>query len=595
MPFDGLMTYRVARALSRDLTEGRIDKIYQPEADQILLNIRRNGQMHHLLLSASAGAARIQLTRKKAETPLSPPMFCMLLRKYLSGAVVKKIEQISFDRIVRICFEAMDEMGDRCERSLILEMMGKHSNLILTDGEDRILDSIRRVSLSMSSVRQIGPGLSYHLPTHNKKADPMELMEKPEMLDTLFADMDIHGSLEKGLYTAIYGFCPLSARELLYLAKIDSRKSIFELTQAEKDRLRDAYVMFMQRLLDQESPDQPVLYRKEDGGIYDFTPFSYRHLEGLPASEYEDLWSLLDDYYAQVGKKDVLKQKAQDLRHLVNTNLDRVRRKTALQTRQIEDTRDREKYRIYGDLITANVYQLHEGMSLCDLPNYYEEDMPLVRIRLDQNLTPAQNAQKYYARYNKLKRTDEALQVQIRDSAKEQEYLEHILSALDLADCEQDLSDIRLELHQRGYLKHDTSKSGRKQKKNLLKSVPLRFVTSEGVEGLVGKNNIQNDELTFKTARPYDEWFHVKNRPGSHVILKIQDLKENQDYTEVSILEAAGIAAYYSSGKEDMKPAVDHTRRMYVKKPAGAAPGFVRYTHERTIFVPEENIRPVQD
>ena len=312
-------------------------------------------------------------------------------------------------------------------------------------------------------------------------------------------------------------------------------------------------------------------------------------MTGTRIKSYFALDLLLDDYYARIQKTDVLKQKAQDLRHLLTTNLDRVRKKLILQEKSLEDTKDREQDRIKGDLITANVYQLKEGMSFCDLPNYYEEEMPMIRISLDPHLSPAQNAQKYYRRYNKLKRTEEALISQMASSREEKAYLESVLRTLDLSDCEQDLMDIREELGANGYLKKTV-----KGKKNLQKSKPLGFVTEEGVRGYIGKNNVQNDYLTFRLARPKDEWFHVKNIPGSHVILLLQDLVSGKDYTEKSLLQAAAEAALHSGAGEENRVTVDHTRVMYVKKPSGSKPGFVRYTHEQTIEVPAEEIKKAE-
>lgn len=599
MPFDGITVYSVTEELKKRLTGGRIDKVYQPENDQIVLNIRSLGRMYHLLLSASAGSARCQLTEKKIETPLQPPAFCMLLRKHLTGGKILEISQVHFDRIVEIVVEAMDELGDLKKKSLILEVMGKHSNLVLVDENRRILDAIRHVSITMSSVRQIGPGLTYVLPAHNHKINPMEWMlqisaqtgkEKAESLDKAFeasSDAGAQGVLVKALYTVFSGFSPLASREILFRAGIEDKEIWQDLTPERRGALVEAMTGFLQQL--KHGDMAPVMYLKEDGSILDFSLFPYDSLRGIDSRSYPDLMSLLDDYFAGAHQTDVLKQKAQDLRHLLTTNLDRVRRKLALQEKQMEDTRDREEYRINGDLITANVYQLKQGMTSCDLPDYYQESMPLRHIHLDVNLTPAQNAQKYYSRYNKMKRTEEALRIQIAEGREEEAYLLSVVSALNLSDCEQDLMDIRQELSANGYLK-----KAQKGKKNLARSKPLEFVTSEGVQGLVGKNNIQNDQLTFRSARDRDEWFHVKNIPGSHVILKIQGLEMGRDYTEQSFLEAAAQAARHSSGREGSNVPVDHTRVMYVKKPAGSKPGFVRYTHEQTIFVPADEIGKIQ-
>ena len=592
MPFDGFSAHRVAEELYELLAGGRIDKIYQPEADQIVMNIRSRGSVFHLLLCAGASSARFQLTQKKTETPLSPPMFCMLLRKHLGNGKITDISQIHFDRILRIDVEALDELGDIRTKTLILEVMGKHSNLILVDDNMRIIDSIRHVNPLMSSVRQIGPGLFYTWPTHNEKTDPLVFIEETKdrsreeinrWLDRIIAP----GPILKAVYTSFHGFSPFSSRELLFRCKVDEKEIFSELTEERKYGFYESLVTMISQLKAARGPYQ--LYVSEEGTPLDFSVIDYQSMEGTLGRSYPSLDLLLDEYYARIQKTDVLKQKAQDLRHLLTTNLDRVRKKLILQEKSMEDTKSREEDKIKADLITANVYQLKEGMSFCDLPNYYEEEMPLVRISLDPHLSPAQNAQKYYRRYNKLKRTEEALIGQMESTREEKAYLESVLAALDLSDCEQDLMDIREEMSANGYLKKTV-----KGKKNLQKSKPLGFLTEEGVKGYIGKNNVQNDYLTFRMARPRDEWFHVKNIPGSHVILLVQDLVFGKDYTEKSILQGAAQAALHSSAGEENRVTVDHTRVMYVKKPAGSKPGFVRYTHEQSIEVPAEEMKKAE-
>ena len=351
----------------------------------------------------------------------------------------------------------------------------------------------------------------------------------------------------------------------------------------EQSRICEA----MERLLIQmENASGPYfLYRDDAGKILDFSVVPYQTMAGVDTQEFASLGDLMDVYYQRSDVQDKMKQKSQDLRQLITTNLERALKKLGLQEKQMEDTKDREDDRIRGELITANVYQLKKGMNQCSLVNYYEEDMPTMEIRLDVNLTPAQNAQKYFARYNKQKRTEEALTVQIALTREEVQYLESILTAMEMADCEKDLEDIRAELYETGYIK-----KARKARKNLSVSKPIPFVTSEGVKGFVGKNNIQNDQLTFKTAGPYDEWFHVKDMPGSHVILQVAGLTLGKDYTEQSFLEAAAVAAAHSKGANGNNVPVDHAQRRYVKKPSGAKPGFVNYTHQQTIFVKAEQM-----
>ena len=582
MPFDGITTFAACRELTEALVGGRIDKMYQPEADEAVLNVRSHGKMYRLLLTANASHARLHLTQQKPETPLQPPMFCMLFRKHFTGGKISQIIQHNFDRIIEIRFEVLNELGDPCEKSIFMEIMGKHSNLILVDERGQIIDSVRHVNPLMSSVRSVQPGLPYHLPTHNQKADPMNLMPRGEV--SFGASMMAYeGPVEKGLYQTFNGLSPFAAREILARAGVDGRERFQELDMEEQSRICEA----MERLLIQmENASGPYfLYRDDAGKILDFSVVPYQTMAGVDTQEFASLGDLMDVYYQRSDVQDKMKQKSQDLRQLITTNLERALKKLGLQEKQMEDTKDREDDRIRGELITANVYQLKKGMNQCSLVNYYEEDMPTMEIRLDVNLTPAQNAQKYFARYNKQKRTEEALTVQIALTREEVQYLESILTAMEMADCEKDLEDIRAELYETGYIK-----KARKARKNLSVSKPIPFVTSEGVKGFVGKNNIQNDQLTFKTAGPYDEWFHVKDMPGSHVILQVAGLTLGKDYTEQSFLEAAAVAAAHSKGANGNNVPVDHAQRRYVKKPSGAKPGFVNYTHQQTIFVKAEQM-----
>ncbi len=589
MPFDGICTHAMVKELSGLLTGTHIDKIYQPEADEMVFNIRSQGQVLHLVLSASASHARIQLSKNKPETPMNPPAFCMLLRKNLSGGKLVSIRQHHYDRIVQLTFEGISEMGDTVERSLYLEMMGKHSNLILVGENGKVVDSIRRVNPMMSSVRLVEPGLVYQLPTHNHKADPHQLMPDGTLsFDVLMRQYE--GPLDSALYQVFNGLSPFASHEVLTRAGIDGRKAYRDLEPEEAVCLQETLKSFIRET---DSSDGPYfLYRDKSGAIVDFSTVPYVSMSEVDSESFDTLSSLLDVYYQRRDTVDKMKQKSQELRRLVNTDLERARRKLALQEKQIAGTKDRDKYRLRGDLITANMWQLKLGQTKVKLPNYYEEGQPLVDVTLDVNLTPAQNAQKQYARYNKLKRTEEALTGQIKTSSEQVSYLESIMEAISMADCEQDIEDIKQELHETGYLK---KAAGRKGKKNLARSKPLEFITSEGVKGLIGKNNIQNDQLTFQMARPQDIWLHVKDIHGSHVILRTSQLQYGSDYTERTLLEGAAQAAAHSKAVSQGRVtaasvAVDYTARIFVKKPAGSAPGFVRYTHQTTLMVPAEQI-----
>ena len=577
MPFDGICTHAMVKELSGLLTGTHIDKIYQPEADEMVFNIRSQGQVLHLVLSASASHARIQLSKNKPETPMNPPAFCMLLRKNLSGGKLVSIRQHHYDRIVQLTFEGISEMGDTVERSLYLEMMGKHSNLILVGENGKVVDSIRRVNPMMSSVRLVEPGLVYQLPTHNHKADPHQLMPDGTLsFDVLMRQYE--GPLDSALYQVFNGLSPFASHEVLTRAGIDGRKAYRDLEPEEAVCLQETLKSFIRET---DSSDGPYfLYRDKSGAIVDFSTVPYVSMSEVDSRQ----------VYSAAGVKRSYREA-----HGLNIVRDRMADGTiqlALQEKQIAGTKDRDKYRLRGDLITANMWQLKLGQTKVKLPNYYEEGQPLVDVTLDVNLTPAQNAQKQYARYNKLKRTEEALTGQIKTSSEQVSYLESIMEAISMADCEQDIEDIKQELHETGYLK---KAAGRKGKKNLARSKPLEFITSEGVKGLIGKNNIQNDQLTFQMARPQDIWLHVKDIHGSHVILRTSQLQYGSDYTERTLLEGAAQAAAHSKAVSQGRVtaasvAVDYTARIFVKKPAGSAPGFVRYTHQTTLMVPAEQI-----
>ena len=579
MAFDGITIFAVCRELGEALQGGRIDKIYQPDDHEIILQMRRakdggGSETKRLLLTTLANSPRLHLTDRRPENPLQPPMFCMLLRKHLSGARLQSIEQYHADRIVELTFEALDELGDPVKKRLILEIMGKHSNLFLVDESDTILDALHHVGVTMSSVRQVLPGLPYALPVHSDKWDPFEIRDVGLFRTVVSAPQE---PLYKALYLSMNGFSPFLAREILARADIDEDTLYPHLTPEAEARL---FAAFHALLEDVTAGRLAYTIYREGPRMVEFSIVPSVLMHGAEADRYDTLSELLDVFYQQKDTSQKIRQKAQDLSKLISNNLDRARRKARLQEKQLADTQGREVYRVQGELITANIYQLKKGMKSCSLPNFYEEDQPLMDIRLDENLTPAQNAQKLFDRYNKLKRTEAALQVQLKQTYEEIQYLESIESALALSDQERDLENLRQELHETGYIRRV-----KKAQRNLAASKPLEFMTSEGVKVWIGKNNIQNDQLTFRTAQPNDLWLHVKDIPGSHTILFLSGLSEGKDYTDKSILEAAQLAAAHSKASAGSQVPVDYTMRRYVKKPSGARPGYVIYTHQKTLYV----------
>ena len=573
MAFDGITTFAICSELRQRLQGGRIDKIYQPEADEAVLSVRSLGQNLRLLLTCQASHPRLHITEKKPENPLSPPMFCMLFRKHFAGGKITEIAQIEFDRIVEISVEVFNEMGDLCTKKIILEIMGKHSNLILTDENGRIIDAMRHVTEQMSKFRTVLPGLPYTHSRHNDKANPLLVSDEASLFNLLEKCGTV---LSKSLYQALNGLCPVSAREICYRAGVSDKAPPTDLPPAARQSL---FVSFRQLLSSMQ--DQAFTYRiyRDGDAPSEFSVLPYFSLGSAPFQEYETLSALLDVFYAKQDVRNKIQQKSQDLHKLIQTNLERARKKAGLQEQQMADTKGRELDRIYGELLTANIYQLKKGMTSVSVSNFYEEDAPSVTIPLDSNLGPSQNAQRYFNRYNKQKRTEAALTQQLEQTHEEIAYLDSILGALELADCEKDLEDIRLELHETGYIRKT-----RKSKKNLSTSKPLEFRTSEGLRVLIGKNNIQNDMLTFRISSPYDYWFHVKDIPGSHTILFCAGLEFDKDYTMASLAEAASLAAAHSKASTGSNVPVDYALRKYVKKPAGAKPGFVIYTHQQTLY-----------
>lgn len=572
MAFDGITTYKVTEELQDKISGGKIDKIYQPEKDEIVLLIRRPGSALRLLLSAHMDSARIYLTQRRPETPLEPPMFCMLFRKHFSGGKITAVRQLGFDRIVQISAEVYNELGDLCHKKIILEIMGRHSNLILVDEKGRIIDSVHHVGQDMSHFRMVLPGLDYAPPSHNSRLNPLETDSLPAF-DSAFSQC--RAPLGKGMYQIFNGISPFAAAEICYRARVPEQALYRELNDSQKEALFTAFTALFEQM--QRETAQPVIYM--DGiSMKEYAMIPAQMMAGVQERRFESPSELLDAYYVGQDAKNRLKQKAADLHKLVTTNLERARRKYALQQEQMEDTKDREIYQRKGDLITSNIYRVEKGDRLLIAEDFYQDPPCRVEIALKENLSPSQNAQRYYARYNKLKRTEEALNGQIIQTEEEIAYLESLLTSMDLADCEKDLEDIRQELYETGYIRRN-----RQKRKNLAASRPLQTKTSEGLTVMIGKNNIQNDQLTFRTAGPRDLWFHAKDIPGSHTVLFCEDKEAGRDYTEQSILEAAQLAAGHSKASLSGKVAVDYTERRYVKKPAGAKPGFVIYTHQKTL------------
>ena len=575
MPMDGLMLSYIARELSSALVGGRVDKIAQPERDEVILSIRSRGQNYLLLVSASAGTARIHFTAGKKGSPLEPPMFCMLLRKHLGGGRVSAVTQVCADRILEIQVENLSELGDQKTMRLVCEFMGKHSNLILVAPDGRIIDSARHVTYEVSRVREVLPGLPYDRPPAHDKL-PFDSLDEGALLGAL---RRLPGPLARALAQAVSGLSRQSAQELAMRA----------LGSADI-ALNDANApIAAQRIADflQHPPlAAPRIALATDGTPMDLTPFPYQLYGALAQRPFDTLSLAADQFYCERDLADRIQQKSAALRRVLRGNIARCEKKLTLQLEALEGSRRMEEYRVKGELLTAAQGTARKGQKSVLLTNYYDPDCAQIEVELDERLSPAQNAQHYFKLYQKA-RTAQVLAAEQKEKTEEElSYLEGQLLNLEACEDEASLNEIREELEKQGYVR---ANHNRRQIKKLPPSQPLHMLSSSGRHILVGRNNLQNDKLT-QTADPGETWLHAKDMPGSHVIIV------GPDPDEQTLRDAALLAARYSRGATSSQVPVDYTLRKYVKKPAGAKPGFVIYTHQRTLFVTpsEENLAGVR-
>ena len=563
MAFDGITIAAMVRELNNNLAGGRINKIAQPEGDELMITARGTEGQKRLLLSASASLPLIYFTEKNKISPLTAPNFCMLLRKHIGSARIAGIRQPRLERVVEFDLEHLNELGDPCKKVLILELMGKHSNLIFCDDKNMILDSIKHVSSHMSSVREVLPGREYFITKTQDKWDPLAITQE-EFLEKVCKKPV---SAAKALYSSLTGLSPVIAEELCYRASVDGNDSILSLNEISCIHLYHTLQRMMEDV--KEGNFTPnIIYRGEEPveyGVFLFQQYGPEY----HSVAFDSVSSMLETYYASKNILTRIRQKSADLRKIVQTALERNRKKLILQQKQMKDTAKKEKYRVYGELINTYGYNLPEGSKSFQALNYYTNEE--ITIPLDETLTPAQNSKKYFDRYTKLKRTEEALTTQLADTESEIEHLESISNALDIARSESDLAQIKEELTQYGYIKRHFS--GKKGAKMQAKSKPFHYISSDGFDIYVGKNNFQNDELTFKFATGNDWWFHAKKMAGSHVVVKTKD----GELPDRTFEEAGRLAAYYSKGRTAPKVEIDYIQKKHVKKPGGAKPGFVVY------------------
>ena len=574
MPLDALCLSGVVHELQNALSGAKIDKIYQPGRDEVVLALRAPAGNVKLLLSANPSHPRAHLTQISRENPDKPPMFCMLLRKHLSGARLLELVQPPMERVVDLRLEALDELGDRVERRLVLEAMGRHSNLILLDGEGRIMDCLRRVDSDMSARRQVLPGLFYRLPPAQEKLDPSSLDRAA--LESALAAAPEESQADKWLLDTFGGLSPLICRELAFRAGGATDARLHQMGEGGRSRLLDELEGLLRSV--QENSFTPVMLEKE-GHPSDFTfqPIS-QYGPAVSCVPFPSFSALLDRLYEQRENQERVRQRGQDLIRSVTNARDRAARKIGLQEQELAATRDRERLRQFGDIITSNLHAMEKGMSRLTAADFYDPECPQIHIPLDPLLTPQQNAAKYYKEYNKAKTAESILTLQLEKGRRDLDYLNSVLEAIALAEGERDLQEIRQELTDTGYLRRPSKARDRGKR---VASKPMEFRSSSGLRISVGKNNTQNDLLTTKQAFKSDLWFHTQKIHGSHVILWTEG--GQPDLT--SIQEAAQLAAWFSQGRESGKVAVDYTPVKYVKKPGGARPGMVVYTTYETAYV----------
>lgn len=562
MPFDGLTLGFMTRELQETLRDGRIEKVSQPEKDMLVLLVRAQGKNHRLLLSAAPSFARAHLTQAPYQNPEEAPMFCMLMRKHLQGGRIAAIEQLGGDRVLKLTVENKDELGDNSTRELYLELMGRHSNLTLVK-DGRIVDAIRHVSGDMSRVRQALPGLPFVPPPAQDKIDPAALTEAG--LSARFAGLS--GPLDKALAAAVRGLSPAAAREIAFRVAGLHRA---EISDMNKEDLARTVCGFFDRL---PLLFQPTVQMDADGLMADVLPYPYLSLDPALQRPFPTLSAALDAFFAGRDQRERMNQKSAALRHAVKTHLERDEKKLAQQEEEIMAGARMEEYRIAGELLTAQGYLVPRGADRVELQNFYDPDGGTMMIDLDVALPPAQNAQKYFKRYRKLRAARSIAAEQKEKTLREIRLLEQALFDLEESESERDLSDVRKTLEEAGLLRAPAVKKRARPQE----SAPLRFAAPDGTEILVGKNSVQNDRVTG-AAKGHETWLHAKDMPGSHVIIRGEAASLD------ALQTALKLAAWYSRGRGAAVP-VDYTLRKNVKKPGGSPAGFVIYTHQKTVIV----------
>ena len=575
MALDGVFLRHLKEEIGTSLLGTRVDRVFQPNRDELILAFRGFSAAYKLLISARANSARINLTTIPVENPQQPPMLCMLLRKKLQGAKLLEITQPDLERALMLKFDSVNELGDHVELTLAVEIMGRYSNIILVDENGKIIDALKRVDAEMSSERLVLPGLLYRLPPPQVKLSMLTCTVEEIMarIDALPRDME----LSKALMSVLQGISPIIAREVENSAGLGHEVYVKSMTPPQRRRT-EMYVTTLMETAKNVSGTPHIVIdpqnKPKDFAFMDIRQYG----NAMTVSEKKSFSEMLDAFYAERDQIERMRVKSQDLLRLLANHADRMSRKIANQQAELSACAERDTLRIKGDLLSANMYAIQKGETSVKLQNFYDENLAELEIALDPALTPQQNAQKYYKNYRKAKTAEEKLTEQIGLAQTELTYIDSVFESLALAENERDLNEIRAELAEQGYVRR---KAGKKNQKQPALSAPLKFKTSDGFTVLVGRNNRQNDKLTMKDANNNDIWFHTKNIPGSHTVL----VTDGKAPTETAMEEAAVLAAQHSRAKDAAQVPVDYTQIRYVSKPQGAKPGMVIYVQYKTVYV----------
>jgi len=578
MPFDGIVTKCIVNELNALLAGGRVDKVFQPEADEIVLLIRSRSQNYRLVASANANYPRLHITTSQKENPPTPPVFCMLMRKHLAGGKLLDISFHDYERVISINVESVNELGDLSVKRLVIEIMGKHSNIILLNSEGKIIDSIKHVDSDISSVREVMPARLYCLPPAQNKELPENVIPD-EIFDHPYASEA--KNLESLILNIIKGFSPYTCREICAAAGVASKSPVNALSVDDKEKVVLALKDYLIQI--NNSKFEPCIIYQDKNFLKPIEFYCFSPKQPVIFKKYPLLSVALDEYYSLRDTNERLTQKMGDIVKVVKNSIDRCEKKIALFNDKLREVSDREKLQLYGELITANIYCIPNGSKSARVLNYYSENEEYIDIPLNEHKSVQENAQIYYKQYAKAKSTYLNVTQQLKDTMAELEYLKSVQIMLENCSSRQEIDEIRQELIDQGYIRASSRNAKKKQDKP---TPPLEYVSSDGFQILVGKNNKQNDLLTLKQAASYDIWLHTKDAPGSHVIIRT----ERREVPDSTLLEASILAAYHSSAKMSYNVPVDYTTVKNVKKPSGAKPGMVIYENFKTVYVtPEED------